>query len=66
MPKYPNIRVKLIGENGNVFNLMGIIAKALRKNGVGGPELSKFTSEVMFAGGYDDALRIMMEWVTVE
>ena len=31
--KHPDISVQLVGQDGNVFNLMGIVSRALRTNG---------------------------------
>lgn len=53
-------KVKLIGEDGNVFHLMGICCQALRR--AGQPEKAKELSEkIMAAGSYDEALQLMME-----
>ena len=32
--KYPGVEVKLIGEDGNDFNLLGLVQRALRAHGV--------------------------------
>jgi hypothetical protein len=63
-PIYPNITVKLIGQNGNAFNLLGIMSKAMRKNGVPKEEIDKFTKEAT-AGDYDHLLGTCMKWVDV-
>jgi len=59
-------RVKLVGGNGNVFNLMAICSRALKKAGM--PEkasemANKITDE---AKSYDEALVIMMDYCEVE
>lgn len=59
-------RCRIMGENGNIFNLMGIVSKTLKEAGV--PEqademIKKITTE---AKSYDDALVILMEYVDVE
>ena len=53
---------KMIGEDGNVFNLMGICSNALKKAGY--PEKSKeMFDRVTSCGSYDEALAIMNEYV---
>jgi len=59
-----DIEVKIIGEDGNVFNLMGIVSRALREHGVEKAEIEQFRKECM-SGDYDNALRTMMDWVRV-
>ena len=63
-PKYPNIKVKLVGEDGNAFNIMGIVRQALRENKVSKDEINKFMEEAR-SGNYDDLLQTCMKWVTV-
>ena len=60
--KYPEITVNLIGEDGNVFNLMGIVSRALRRIKI---DPKDFQDEVMASGSYDEALRVIMKWVNV-
>ncbi|WP_270364122.1 hypothetical protein [Bacillus paranthracis] len=59
------IEVKLIGEDGNVFNLMGIVSKAMRRNGISKDEIEQFQNEVTSSDSYDEALQVMMRWVDV-
>ena len=52
----------LIGQDGNVFNLIGITARTLRENGLA--DQAKEMSERAFASGsYDQALGVIMEYV---
>ena len=54
----------LIGEDGNIFNLMGIASRTLRDHGMG--EQAKEMSERIRAGGsYDEALNIIGEYVNI-
>lgn len=58
---------RLIGENGNIFNLMLIASKTLRKYEQ--YEQSKELIQRIIGGEakcYDEALRIIMEYVEVE
>jgi len=59
-------RAKLVGENGNVFNLMGICSRALKK--AGQPEKAKEMCEKITktAKSYGEALEIMSEYCEVE
>ena len=60
-----NIKVKLIGEDGNIFNLIGIVSKALRK--AGEKDLAKtFENEVMSSDSYESALGVIMDYVIVK
>jgi len=57
-------KVKLIGENGNVFNLMGICSKALKREGLE-KEAKEMSNKIFDCGSYDEALQIMMEYCDV-
>ena len=62
--KYPDIHVQLSGQDGNAFNLMGIVNRALRKADVPQKEIDQFQAEAT-AGDYDALLRTCMKWVDV-
>lgn len=57
-------KVKLTGQDGNVFNLIGICSKALKKEGLYN-EAKQMTTECFNAGSYDEALQIMMKYCDV-
>jgi hypothetical protein len=58
-------RCKLVGADGNVFNLLGLASHALKKaNQI--ENAKKMVSEVMSCGSYDEALQIIMKYVKVE
>ena len=58
-------RCKLIGEDGNIFNLLGIASQTLRHIGL--PDQSKeMAKRVMLSGSYNEALAIIGEYVEVE
>lgn len=63
-PKY-NISVKLIGENGNAFNIIGKVRKEMKRNGVSNDEIDLFINEAM-SGDYNNLLRTCMKYVNVE
>ena len=60
--KHHDISVQLTGQDGNVFNLMGVVIRALRSNGFGN-EVEDFISEVTSSKSYHEALAVMMQWV---
>jgi hypothetical protein len=59
---------QLIGKNGNVFNLIGIVRTTLRENGLY-KELELFNEELddlqVNGGRYDDVLMLIMKYVDV-
>jgi hypothetical protein len=56
---------KLIGENGNIFNLMGIARRALLKAGQD-KQAAEMTERIKStAESYDEALAIIWEYVEV-
>ncbi len=63
-PKYPNVTVQLVGEDGNAFAILGRVKQALRAAQVPAEEISAFVLEAT-AGGYDDLLLVVMRWVDV-
>lgn len=63
-PKYPEVKVKLTGEDGNAFSIIGRVARELRRDGVSADEITKFRDEAM-SGDYDNVLRTAMRWVEV-
>lgn len=65
MPKYPEITVKLIGENSNAFNILGICLRAMRQAGLSQEECEAFQAEAT-SGNYDHLLATCMEWFNVE
>lgn len=59
-------RCKLIGEDGNIFNLMGLASRALKRAGQD-KEAKHMTNLIMqTAHSYEEALGIIMEYVEVE
>lgn len=54
----------LIGQNGNIFNLLGIAARTLRENDM--KEKAKELCRRAYAsGGYEEALGIIGEYVNI-
>jgi hypothetical protein len=58
-------KVKLIGQDGNVFNLAGIVHHALEKAGQK-DKAKEFTEKLPKCHSYDEALMLMLEYVDEE
>ena len=57
---------KLVGQDGNIFNLMGIVGRTLRQNNL--PEQADEMSKRIMGGeaqSYSQALAILMEYVDI-
>lgn len=63
-PKYPEIEVKLTGQDGNAFAIIGAVSKALRDAKVSKEEQDQFLNEAM-SGDYNHLLRTATSWVSV-
>ena len=58
-------KVKLIGENGNVFNIIGLCQRALRKAGMQ-KEASEFVDKAFNTGSYNEVLILAQTYCEVE
>jgi uncharacterized membrane protein len=54
-------KAKVLGQDGNVFNIISICSKALKKDGQK-EQANQMTERVYSSGSYDEALQIMMEY----
>jgi len=63
-PKHPEVKVNLVGQDGNAFSIIGRVTKALRNAGVSPEDQKQFQSEAT-SGDYDHLLQTVMSWVTV-
>ena len=59
-------RCRLIGENGNIFNLMGIVSKTLKEAGESEKAEEMIQRITKEAKSYDEALAMLMEYVDIE
>jgi len=57
--------VKLVGENGNAFSIMGLVKKALKQSGADKEYIDKYLNAAK-SGDYDHLLAVSMEYVNVE
>ena len=44
-PKHPEIRVPMVGEDGNAFAIMGRVTRAMRRAGLPPEEVAAFRDE---------------------
>jgi hypothetical protein len=63
-PRYPTITVKLVGEDGNSFAILGAVIAAMRRAGVAQDEIDAYRAEAT-TGDYNYLLQITMRWVEV-
>ena len=60
--KYPNIKVRLSGEDGNAFAILGRVTRALRDAHVPLEERKEFQAEATKTD-YNNVLQTVMRWV---
>lgn len=58
-----NIKVKLLGNDGNAFYILGVVRRALEKAGYG--DLAKQYMKEATAGDYNNLLAVTQEYVEV-
>ena len=63
--RHPDIRVSLVGEDGNAFAILGRVQNALRDSGCEPEEVRLFVDEAT-AGDYDHLLATVMAWVSID
>lgn len=62
LPRYPEVRVQLSGEDGNAFAVLGRTAAALRHAGVPQEQIDEFFAEAT-SGDEDHLLQTTMSWI---
>lgn len=55
---------KLVGEDGNIFNLVGLAARSLKQHGLR-EKAAEMSDRVLASQSYEEALTIIMEYVEV-
>jgi hypothetical protein len=63
--KYPHVKVRLVGEDGNTFAILARVSRALLRAGVSGDDVAAFKTEAL-SGDYNHALATVMEWVDTD
>ena len=56
---------KLVGIEGNVFNVIGVISKCLKRAGQA-DKANEFVEKAFSSGAYDEVLRLAFDYVEVE
>lgn len=64
-PKYPNIRVEMVGKDGNAFAILARCRQAMRKAGLPEAEWERFQAEAT-AANYDALLQVCISWFDVD
>lgn len=59
-----NVKVKLVGKDGNAFAILGVMATALRKAGATPDEIKRFQTEAT-SGDYNNLLATCMAWAEI-
>jgi hypothetical protein len=62
--RYPNVRVKLIGENRNALNILGSVSSAMRKAGLSREQIKEYMEAAM-ASEQDTLMMETMKFVAV-
>ena len=57
-------KCKLIGQNGNIFNLVAIASRCLKKNGMEG-RAAEMAHKVFNSKSYEEALAIINDYVEI-
>ena len=61
---YEKPKCPLIGQNGNIFNLMGIASRTLKRNGMSN-ESKEMCSRITSSGSYYEALNVIGEYIEI-
>lgn len=62
--KYPNVKVQLVGHDGNAFAILGRVQKAMRNAGLTQKQITQFVDEAT-SSDYDNVLQTCMKYVEV-
>ena len=65
VPRYPEVEVQLVGEDGNAFSILGRVRMAMKKHGISEDVRDEFMREAT-SDDYDHLLRTCMAWVTCD
>lgn len=62
--KFPKVKVKLVGEDGNAFSIMGRVVEAMRKTKCSDEDIKAYRTAAT-SGDYSNLLRVTMDTVSV-
>ena len=57
-------KCRLVGQDGNVFNVIGLVKKALKESGQS-DKASEFVTKAFSAKSYDEVLNMAGEYVEI-
>lgn len=63
--KKTDLEVSLIGEDGNIFNLIGVVSREMRRNGYR-EKVKEFQDDITGSKSYDEALQKIGSWVEIK
>jgi hypothetical protein len=63
-PRFPEINIRLVGEDGNAYSILGRCTLALKREGHR-DQVEAFRKEAT-SGDYDNLLRTVMAWFSVD
>lgn len=63
-PKYPQVNVQLVGEDGNAFSIMGHVMREMKYAGLTLEQRQEYQREAM-SGDYNHLLQTTMKYVEV-
>ena len=63
--KHPEVSVKLAGEDGNAFSIIGRTSQAMRRQGLDAAAIKAYQTEAT-SSDYDHLLRTTMLWVSCD
>jgi hypothetical protein len=64
-PKFPHVNVKLIGQDGNAFAIMGRTARAMRDGGCSDVDVAAYL-EAATSGNYDNMIAVTFATVVCD
>ncbi len=64
--KYPEVHVDLIGQDGNIFDILGRVSFAMRQANIPKDEINLWIKEAMEKKNYDECLCFIMDSVTTD
>lgn len=66
MASITDVKVKLIGKDGNAFMVLGTVLKEMRRKKVERQIIDEYMKKKATSGDYDNLLRVTMEYEYVE
>lgn len=64
-PLYPNIKIKMVGEDGNAFAILGRTVGAMRRANVSQEVIDQYLTEAK-SGDYDKLIQTTIKYVDVD